>query len=178
MKEDDLLKTIEAYKGATYSQLLQDVFVLSLTNFKTDGFFVEFGACDGKLFSNSLLLEKEYNWHGILSEPLKSFHESLQKNRDCIIDYRAVFSQSAQQIEFRELLNNPDLSGLVDTFLQDNHVKKRNKNYTSYNVETVSLNDLLNQNSAPPIIDYVSIDTEGSELNILSAFDFELSNFL
>lgn len=37
----------------------------------------------------------------------------------------------------------------------------------------MSLEDLLDQNNAPPIIDYLSIDTEGTEYDILSNFNFE-----
>jgi len=173
MIEDTIKQSLTEYKGATYSQLQQDLMVLSLNNFKRNGFFVEFGVCDGELFSNTLLLEKQYEWKGIVCEPLKSFHETLGKNRTCIIDHRAVFSESNTKVEFRELHNYKDLSGIVDTFSTDNHIKKRNTDHTSYIVDTVSLTDLLDQHLSPLNIDYISIDTEGSEFNILSTFNFE-----
>ena len=50
----------------TQSQLLQELFVINFLNFKKKGFFVEFGACDGIFFSNTLLLEKFFFWKGIL----------------------------------------------------------------------------------------------------------------
>jgi hypothetical protein len=53
---------IQNYSGPTNSQLKQDVLVMFLTNFKQQGYFVEFGACDGIFLSNTYQLEKTYNW--------------------------------------------------------------------------------------------------------------------
>lgn len=62
-------------------QIQQDIFVLVATNFKKGGFFIEFGATNGIDLSNTYLLEKEYEWKGILGEPAKKWHKDIVKNR-------------------------------------------------------------------------------------------------
>jgi len=86
----------------SYAQLMQDIVVLLHSNFKRDGYFVEFGATDGIELSNTYLLEKEYAWNGIVSEPAPSWHADLNKNRKCIIDHRCVWKSSNELISFRE----------------------------------------------------------------------------
>jgi|688.fasta_scaffold357352_1 FkbM family methyltransferase len=155
------------------SQLNQDLFVLILKNFKTNGIFVEFGVCDGIFLSNSFILEKKYNWSGVVCEPLKSFQPKLSQNRNCSIDHRAVYSSSNLTVEFREISGNEELSGICSSFLEDNLEIIRNENYISYQVETISLTDLLDDYNIPVSIDFISIDTEGSEFDILSNFNFD-----
>jgi hypothetical protein len=46
-----------------------------------------------------------------------------------------------------------------------------------YPVQTISMNDLLSKYDAPTSIDYLSIDTEGSEYEILRALDFHRYSF-
>lgn len=150
------------------SQLLQDLFVLDQFDFKKLGYFIEFGAADGRALSNTYILEKEFAWTGIVAEPSKGWHERLKINRNCIIDNRCVWSSTGENLEFSEVSIN-ELSTVTRFENSDGQNRKKNKKYY---VESISLNDLLEEYKAPKKIDYLSIDTEGSELEILQSFDF------
>jgi FkbM family methyltransferase len=163
-----LLKLLEK----SSAQIRQDLMVLSKLNFKESGFFVEFGATNGISLSNTNLLEKEFGWRGILAEPAKSWRRELQVNRPkSKIDFRCVYSVSNQKLMFKET-NVKELSTLEIFMNNDMHTSNRELGKT-YLVETVSLTDLLIENNAPRQIDYLSIDTEGSEYEILKNFDFQ-----
>ena len=153
------------------SQHLQDIFVLSELDYKNNGFFVEFGATDGLSISNTWLLEKYFNWKGILAEPARIWHERLSSNRTCIIDHRAVWRESGETLIFNQT-KAPELSKLDLVQVDDWAKEIRNIDATKYNVSTVSLNDLLAQYSAPESIDYISVDVEGAEFEVLENFDF------
>jgi len=154
----------------TSSQLGQDALVLWLLKNKRDGFFVEFGATDGMTISNTFLLEKEYNWSGILCEPASIYNESLSKNRICTIVNKCVYKKTGEKITFFEC-ENSELSTISSFKDKDVH-KKNRKNGKEYIVETISLSDLLDNYSAPSVIDYLSMDTEGSEFDIIKEYDF------
>ena len=77
---------ISRIKKNHFSQFYQDLFVTFYFKDKRNGYFVEFGACDGKYLSNTYYLEKELNWSGILSEPAKIWHKGLAKNRKSIVN--------------------------------------------------------------------------------------------
>jgi FkbM family methyltransferase len=152
------------------AQLFQDLFVIFLLKGKRDGFFVEFGATDGRDLSNTFVLEKHCGWKGLLAEPAKYWHAALKANRTASIDTRCVWKQTGAMLEFKET-ESAEFSTINSLALKDFHKSNRVKG-TTYSVETVSLNDLLKAHNAPRDIDYLSIDTEGSELDILKAFDF------
>ncbi len=155
---------------SSHSQLFQDLFVLFCTKGRRNGFFVEFGATNGVTLSNSYLLEKEFAWQGILAEPAKDWHAALQKNRSAAIDTRCVWRKTGEHLDFVET-EYGELSTLVEFKDKDNNKSGRQAGKT-YSVETVSLNDLLAKYNSPGHIDYLSIDTEGSEFDILSALNF------
>jgi FkbM family methyltransferase len=157
------------------SQLRQDLLVLYLENFKRKGFFVEFGATNGIDLSNTYLLETEFGWNGILAEPAVCWQPDLKLNRIAAIEKRCVWSSSGAHVEFNETAI-PALSTMGTYSYSDLHGADRRKG-KRYIVETISINDLLKEYKAPRHIDYLSIDTEGSEFEILSSLDFERYSF-
>ncbi|MEM9096046.1 MAG: FkbM family methyltransferase [Pseudomonadota bacterium] len=158
-------------RGESTAQILQDLFVLDQLDFKTGGVFVEFGAANGLTFSNSLLLERGFEWTGVLAEPCRRWHNDLRANRSCAIDTRCIWSKSGEQIEFTET----DLAELstVSSLKEKDYAAEFRVPVKSYRVETLSLHDLIDEYIGAREIDYLSIDTEGSELEILSNFDFD-----
>jgi FkbM family methyltransferase len=159
------------------SQLQQDFVAKFFHSLKSNkpGFFVEFGASDGIVFSNSLLLEQKYSWTGIIAEPAKYWQDSLMKNRKCRIDFRCVWSESGKLIEFNETAS-AEYSTINHFSDSDLHEEIR-RSGRKYSVETVSLKDLLDHHGAPNVISYLSVDTEGSEYEILEHFDFSEYSF-
>ena len=161
----------------TKSQLGQDLFVLDELGLKQQGYFVEFGATNGVDISNTWLLEKLFNWDGIVAEPSSYWHKDLHAYRDCHIETDCVWSKSGETLIFNEVSAEkanygPELS-TIDAFSSvDVHAETRQSG-KKYQVNTISLNDLLVKYNAPTTIDYLSIDTEGSEFEILSNFDYD-----
>ena len=173
MTELDIRNFFPTYQGRCNGELRQDTFVQAMTGNKRGGYFVEFGAMDGHCASNTLVLEQDLAWTGILAEPARRFHAQIGLERQCRIDHRAVTGRSGDRLEFKEVDRQPGLSTLTAHLLSDNHGPNRQSSQGDiYLVETVSLGDLLDQRSAPDHIDYISMDTEGSELDILTDFDF------
>ena len=153
----------------TNSQNFQDVWALFESGYRVGGYFVEFGATNGKDGSNTLLLEKNYGWTGILSEPNPACHGDLEKNRpNTIISKKCVFDKSGDYIGFT-IAEEADLSTISGFGNDDEHAEKR-KNGKEIFVETTTLFDLLKDYQSPFFVDYLSIDTEGSEYDILKTF--------
>ena len=160
------------------SQLFQDLFVLYFFKNKKNGTFLEFGATDGVEFSNSFLLENNFEWNGVLAEPSPQWHQQLKNNRpNSTIITECIYSETDKILDFfvsdqgvlstLEEFKNSEISSMPG------NTKARNKSGYNHKVKTISLNDVFIKyfNSSP--IDYMSVDTEGSELTILKNFDFD-----
>ena len=168
----------ERLSAMSPSQLGQDLWVLEWFSYKRGGFFVEFGATDGVLLSNTFLLEKEFGWKGLLAEPNPNFFEKLRKNRSQTCSDECISASTGDTVDF---VLADEFGGIQDFAANGMH-KEKVKDYENQGKvikkETISLNDFLLKYNAPKNINYLSIDTEGSEYSILEKFPFHNWNIV
>ena len=152
------------------SELGQDYFAAFVNQFSENGFFVEFGAADGVEHSNSFALEKVLGWGGLLAEPVRRYESSIRENRSADLVTKCVAARSGERVTFyeREVATLSSADQNIDSLLDG----KLNKIVNNYEVDTISLEEMLDQYNTPKVIQYMSIDTEGSEYELLAAFNF------
>jgi hypothetical protein len=152
-----------------YSQIGQDKWVHSVLGNKPNGYFVELGACDGLYLSNTLFFEKELGWNGICIEPNDNYFNKLLKNRNCNICNDLIYSVEGQNVNFALC---DAVSGIID-----NNIGPFTSEEVYVSKVTTTLEKVLDRCNAPKIIDYLSLDVEGQEYNILSTFPFDKYKF-
>ncbi len=174
----NFIKSVRDKSKIFKSQLLQDVFASFIVGDLFDKTFLEFGATDGISLSNSYMLEKNLGWTGVLAEPSPQWHAKLKNNRpNTKILTDCIWKSSGEKLDFfvsdigvlSTLVDfkNNDLSSMPD------NTEARIKNGKVVEVETVSINEVMETNFNGNSPSYVSIDTEGSEYEILNSLDFE-----
>lgn len=155
-----------------HGQILQDLWVLYELDLQVGGYFVEFGAYDGTSHSNTKLLEARFGWAGLLAEPNPDMANALTRSRTSVVDSRCVWDVSGDEVALL-LTGDPELSTVADHAVSDLHTSSRHATAVrEVSVPTVSLRDLLDEHAVPEVVDFMSIDTEGTELRILQAYDF------
>ena len=173
----DFIKFIKVNKKKIRSQLYQDIFASFVVNDKFNKSYLEFGATNGIDLSNTYILENEFSWSGSLAEPDQNWIDDLRKNRpNSNIISKCIWSTSGKKLNFFSS-NTHVLSSLDDFKYSDinsmpGNTAARVKEGKNYQVETISLNDVIFNYFGGKTPSYISIDTEGSEFEILNSFDF------
>lgn len=160
---------------------------------RRQGCFVDLGAYDGIESSNTLFFEETLGWHGICVEPIPDAFAKLEANRRCLcLNTCAVGStdgrKKADFLHVRPAVRPPSrdpgrtsnfekLSGLVGHLahpqrdLIERILAEHGGEQEVFPVQCMGVNNILGYLPAGPI-DLLSLDTEGSELDILAGIDF------
>ena len=156
-----------------YSQNGEDFLLWSLFKRKTTpGVFVEVGALDGIRFSNTYSFECE-GWMGVCIEPHPDYFPLLRANRLGSYCIQAAASNHTGKVEFFAEPRG-EFSTLIEANTQNEMLSKKMEGYKKIIVSTVTLDSILENASINPPIDFVSIDVEGAELNVLNGFNLAL----
>ena len=159
-----------SFEVLNYSNLLlesksengQDLFALFSNKYMRGGTFLEFGAYDGVTFSNTFLLERLLNWSGVLLDPIPRHFEEMNINRNCVSIHAAI---TASKKEFVKILESP-ASNLSKP------VSERSITDKTHNVPAFTLSEIIDKYFPTKSLDFLSIDVEGEDLEILASIDF------
>jgi FkbM family methyltransferase len=138
------------------------------------GYFVEAGAVDGIGSSTCYALEKR-GWNGICVEANKYEFGKLKKNRKakCM---NVALSNVSGKVKYY-VSKNKFRSGILECLEEHKNPNeksgwKKTGKRDMYFIQSFSLHDLLKECNAPSVVNYLSLDIEGAEYNVLSGFDF------
>ena len=166
-------------KGKTIkSQLFQDAFAAFIVGDLFDRTFLEFGATNGIELSNSYMIEQNLGWTGVLAEPSPQWHLELKKNRpNTTIITDCIWKCSGEKLDFFMsdigIYSTLDDYKLSDASSKPGNTEARIKNGKIIEVHSISLNDVMEITFNGVAPSYISVDTEGSEFEILKSFDFD-----
>lgn len=132
---------------------------------KKNGFFIELGANDGLCQSNTAFFEKELNWRGILIEPSLKGYELCKINRpnSLCLNYACVSNDYSEQYILGDF-NENNLMGSI------NGSRLKHKNLIK--VKATTLEKILDEYCSENI-DFLSLDTEGYEFEILKGLNLD-----
>ncbi|MEB2778323.1 FkbM family methyltransferase [Algoriphagus sp. D3-2-R+10] len=163
-----------------YSQHRQDEFLDQVIfHKKENGFFIDIGAHDGISFSNTYFLERKRKWKGICFEPNPKVFLQLVENRNSINENCCVGTANGEVLFWQISGYSEMLSGMKSSF-DDKHISRIEKELKEKGgslleikvpVRELSSYDLIMNNK----VNYLSIDTEGNEFDILKSIDFKIN---
>lgn len=149
----------------TKRKIYENLLTWEFFNFRTEGYFVEVGANDPKNGSQTWLLER-VGWTGLLIEPLPDKFEILRKERPKSQVLQVAISAPEKVGEQLFYIGSDDVRSSLEKNVDDPGVVYEK----TVKVQVMTLDHILDQVEAP-LIDFLSIDVEGTELEVLKGLD-------
>jgi FkbM family methyltransferase len=161
-----------------YSQNGEDYVLWRFFDDKASGFFVDVGAFDGAFLSNSLSFEQQ-GWSGICVEPTPKFFEYCQSRRphSVCLNVACVGDDQVTSVDFK--VEKLGLTSGIGVDAQDSGLRNLYRSvqtdfdgFDTLTVPARTLNSILGEHLPPGCeIDFISLDVEGAELDVLRGLD-------
>ena len=156
-------------QGRRFSQYGQDALIGDVLFRGRKGVFVDVGARDGTIISNTRYLEQALGWTGIAVEPHPDLFATLKRTRSCRCFNVAASDIERQGLDFVRYLEEPmGNSGFLSTFRDPDRLK-----WAKHELIAVPCVPLASLIKDLKVIHYLDIDVEGHELEVLKGIDFD-----
>jgi hypothetical protein len=162
---NDAPKSIKTSQES-FAQVGQDSIILDLLG--SNGYFIDLAANDALDLTNTLALERK-GWTGLCVEPNSVYWYGLSHRKCTVVGALVAGTKSEQvKVKFRGVFGG--IVGKLDNKLANFKKEPDTPEVTRY---TAPIREVLNKFQVPKTIDYLSLDVEGSEYEIMKDFPFE-----
>jgi len=155
----------------SYAQFGEDRFLYEIFRDHLHGYCVEVGGYDGITGSATYLFEKRLNWTCLLVEPIPEYVKQIKMNRKCLVQNYAASSEEGEAV-FHVANGVEQMSTLDLTRSHRNWIVQVGGAITQIKVRKKTLDQILEESGFQEI-QFIVIDVEGHELNVLQGFSVE-----
>jgi FkbM family methyltransferase len=154
----------------SFAQNGEDIVLLRAFQGQDRGFWIDVGA--NHPVNDSVTKNfSDLGWSGINVEPVQSFFELLERERTNDVNINAALSDCDGTLVFHRNDSNLDLSSFDEELISQ--YRDRGDRIVDVEVPVMTLSSLCEHVDAAPVIDFLKIDTEGHELQVIAGHDFE-----
>jgi FkbM family methyltransferase len=147
---------------------MTQIFLDAIWKERPAGFFVELGAWNGHKKNSTNILESK-GWDGVCIEPTPESFKELIAHRNCRCLNVAVSNKIGKSL-FTFFKDDPACNGL-----HDYHSSLHKERYALRDTEIIEIDTVVwSDLDLPMHIDYLQLDTEGSELEILQSINWDI----
>ena len=152
----------------SYAQNFEDVLLNRVFQDKKSGFYIDIGA-HHPLYDSVTKSFYDSGWHGINIEPVNSFFELLQKERNSDINLNCAISDIEGELDFFELIGSG--FSTFNKLMAEKLATQHNLDLVQYKVSTLTLADICHK-YVDGVIDFLKIDVEGWEEKVIFSNDW------
>lgn len=165
-------EVLDSKAKVSYSQQGEDLAILKYFGRRWGGTYVDIGAFHPVKYSNTLSFHK-MGWTGINVEPNPDNFKLFEQLRSKDINLNVAVGRSNEKLKYYSFNN-----AAVNTFNVENAkqwaAQPGFKILSEFDVEIVPLSEILKKNLNGRAIDFMSIDVEGMDLEVLKSNDWSL----
>ena len=166
-----VFRAVDPYASISYSQEGEDLILNRLLSGKRNGFFVDVGAHHPLRFSNTYFFYKR-GWRGINIDAMPGSMADFSRIRPRDINLELGVSRTADQLLYY-MFDDPALNGFSSELSLGVYKASGRDLIGTVEIETLPLADILSKYlPCGQTIDFLSVDVEGLDLDVLSSNDW------